>query len=169
MINSLFGAELLPIYKPLSSAEAAKLPYTTTTAQEVVASIPGSESLKVRFIDTPGLEFSREEFSDNSERCAARARDILLRCRGRLDRLKDPISAGRHPRGFSIPKSDWCCGYLVTHMISRAETQDLMLAYNLPAFAKGDTTAFLAGIARVNSLVKTASVSICFRACDGLP
>ncbi|KAL4075642.1 P-loop containing nucleoside triphosphate hydrolase protein [Scleroderma citrinum] len=139
MINTLFGAETLPIYNPLSSAEAAKLPYTTTIAQEVVVPIPDSEGLKVRFIDTPGLEFSKQEFSDINERHASRARDILLRCRGRIDRLKDPMFA-------------------VTHIISRAEMQDLMLAYNLPAFSKGDTTAFLAGIARVNGLVKTRGV-----------
>ena len=106
MINSLFGAELLPVYSLLSSAEAAKLPYTTTMAHEVVTSIPGSENLKVRFIDTPGLEFPRQEFSDDSERHASRARDILLRCRGRIDRLKDPMFAGRHVHGFFMPNSN---------------------------------------------------------------
>ncbi|KAI6046479.1 P-loop containing nucleoside triphosphate hydrolase protein [Pisolithus marmoratus] len=138
IINSLLGASVLPVYDPLSS-QAAKLPYTTTVAQEVVTSIPGNAGSKVRFIDTPGLEFNREEFSDSSERQASRARDILLRCRGRIERLKDPMFA-------------------VTHILSRAEMQDLMLAYNLPAFPKGDTTAFLAGIARVNGLVKPARV-----------
>lgn len=138
IINSLLGASVLPVYDPHSS-EAAKLPYTTTVAQEVVASIPSSGSSKVRFIDTPGLEFEREEFTDSGERQASRARDILLRCRGRIERLKDPMFA-------------------VTHIISRAEMQDLMLAYNLPAFQKGDTTAFLAGIARVSGLVKTRGV-----------
>ncbi|KAI6105376.1 P-loop containing nucleoside triphosphate hydrolase protein [Pisolithus sp. B1] len=138
IINSLLGASVLPVYNPHSS-EAAKLPYTTTVAQEVIASIPGSGNSKVRFIDTPGLEFEREEFSGSNERQASRARDILLRCRGRIERLKDPMFA-------------------VTHIISRAEMQDLMLAYNLPAFPKGDTTAFLAGMARVNGLVKTRGV-----------
>lgn len=138
IINSLLGTSVLPVYDSLSS-EAAQLPYTTTVAQEVVASIPGGGSSKVRFIDTPGLEFEREDFLDNSERLASRAKDILLRSRGRIERLKDPMFA-------------------VTHVISRAETQDLMLAYNLPAFPKGDTTAFLAGIARVNGLVKTRGV-----------
>ncbi|KAG6336330.1 hypothetical protein ID866_2755 [Astraeus odoratus] len=139
IINSLLGANVVPIYNPLSSAEVVKLPYTTTTAQEIVTSIPGSEDLKVRFIDTPGLEFARQEFSDDGERQDSRARDILVRCRGRIDKLKDPLFA-------------------VTHIISRAETQDLMLAYNLPAYPKGDTTAFLAGIARVNGLVKSRGV-----------
>ena len=32
---------------------------------------------------------------------------------------------------------------LVTPLIHRADAQDLMLFYNLPAFSKGDVTAFL--------------------------
>jgi nuclear GTP-binding protein len=42
----------------------------------------------------------------------------------------------------------------VTHIMSRADTQDLMLAYSLPAFSKGDTSSFLAGMARVSGLIK---------------
>jgi hypothetical protein len=43
---------------------------------------------------------------------------------------------------------------VVSNIISRADTQDLMLAYNLPAFAPGDPTGFLAGLARVSGLIK---------------
>ena len=46
----------------------------------------------------------------------------------------------------------------VTHIVSRANNEDLMLLYSLPAFIKGDTTAFLSGVARSNQLVK----KVCF-------
>jgi nuclear GTP-binding protein len=42
----------------------------------------------------------------------------------------------------------------VAHIVSRADTEDLMLFYNLPAFTKGDTNAFLSGVARSNGMVK---------------
>jgi nuclear GTP-binding protein len=42
----------------------------------------------------------------------------------------------------------------VTHIVSRANTEDLMLLYSLPAFTKGDSSAFLSGVARSNQLVK---------------
>jgi nuclear GTP-binding protein len=46
--------------------------------------------------------------------------------------------------------------YLVTvaHIVTRANTEDLMLFYNLPAFSKDDANAFLSGIARANGMVK---------------
>ncbi|KIJ70379.1 hypothetical protein HYDPIDRAFT_78599 [Hydnomerulius pinastri MD-312] len=138
VINSLLSGGALSIYNTYS-AMSAKGPYTTTSAQEVVAAIPGNDTLKVRFIDTPGLQYVRQEFTDESEKEATRARDILLRCRGRIDRLKDPLFA-------------------VSHIVSRADTQDLMLSYSLPAFTKGDPSAFLAGMARVSGLIKKRGV-----------
>lgn len=45
----------------------------------------------------------------------------------------------------------------MTHIVSRGDTQDLMLAYSLPAFLQGDVTGFLAGLARVSGLVKKVS------------
>lgn len=42
----------------------------------------------------------------------------------------------------------------VAHIVSRANTQDLMLGYSLPAFSKGDPTSFLAGMARASGLIK---------------
>lgn len=42
----------------------------------------------------------------------------------------------------------------VAHIVSRANTEDLMVMYSLPAFTKGDATAFLSGVARSNRLVK---------------
>lgn len=40
------------------------------------------------------------------------------------------------------------------NIVSRANNEDLMLFYNLPAFAKGDTIAFLSALARRHNLVK---------------
>ncbi|KAG9317115.1 GNL3L/Grn1 putative GTPase-domain-containing protein [Chiua virens] len=118
---------------------SAKGPYTTTSAEEVVVAVPGKEGRKVRFIDTPGLQFVRAASTTEEEREAERARDVLLRCRGRIERLKDPLFA-------------------VTHVVEHAETQDLMLAYGLPAFVQGDVRGFLAALARVSGLIKKRGV-----------
>lgn len=138
VINSLAHANLLPIYN-LNSAISAKGPYTTTSASELVLEFPDKKGGKVRLIDTPGLEYVRAEGVEEQEKEMTRARDILLRSRGRIDRLKDPLFA-------------------VAHIVSRADTQDLMLAYSLPAFSKGDLTSFLAGMARASGLIKKRGV-----------
>jgi len=49
---------------------------------------------------------------------------------------------------------------VVSQIISKANTEDLMLLYSLPAFAKGDANAFLSGVARANHLVKKVSVEV---------
>ncbi|KAG1780443.1 P-loop containing nucleoside triphosphate hydrolase protein [Suillus placidus] len=138
VINSLARADLLPIYN-LNSAISAKGPYTTTSASELVLEFPDKKGEKVRLIDTPGLEYVRVEDVEEQEKEMTRAKDILLRSRGRIDRLKDPLFA-------------------VTHIVSRADTHDLMLAYSLPAFSKGDPTSFLAGMARASGLIKKRGV-----------
>lgn len=138
VINSLAHANLLPIYN-LNSAISAKGPYTTTSASELVLEFPDKKGGKVRLIDTPGLEYVRAEGVEEQEKEMTRARDILLRSRGRIDRLKDPLFA-------------------VAHIVSRADIQDLMLAYSLPAFSKGDLTSFLAGMARASGLIKKRGV-----------
>jgi hypothetical protein len=54
----------------------------------------------IRVIDTPGISWATdapaaEEDSDSAENIEnIRARDILMRSKGRIDRLKDPIVAG---------------------------------------------------------------------------
>ncbi|KAF9224371.1 hypothetical protein BS17DRAFT_779690 [Gyrodon lividus] len=138
VINSLLGVDALSIYNTHTAA-SAKGPFTTALAQEVVVAIPGANTPKVRFVDTPGLQYVRAEYSAEKEKEETRARDILLRCRGRIDRLKDPLFA-------------------VSHIVSRADTQDLMLAYDLPAFVQGDLTGFLGGLARVSGLIKKRGV-----------
>jgi nuclear GTP-binding protein len=67
-----------------------------------------------------------------------RGQDVLLRNKGRIDRLKDPLPA-------------------VSYIVSRADTEDLMVFYSLPAFAKGDVDAFLMGVARAQGLIKKVS------------
>jgi nuclear GTP-binding protein len=88
----------------------------------------------VVFIDTPGLSWEHSEDAD-ADRARHRAQDVLLRNKGRIDHLKDPMPA-------------------ISYIVSRAETEDLMVHYCLPAFAKGDADAFLLGVARANSLIK---------------
>ncbi|KZP15119.1 hypothetical protein FIBSPDRAFT_1048353 [Athelia psychrophila] len=132
-INSLLGEVALPVYQ-LSSSSLA--PTTTSLPQEVTLEASGS---KIRVIDTPGLSWVAAEDQTLEERDIFRARDILLRNKGRIDRLKDPHSA-------------------LEHIVSRADTEGLMLLYNLAAFPKGDASAFLAGVARSNGMVKKAGV-----------
>jgi hypothetical protein len=57
---------------------------------------------------------------------------------------------------------------LVAHIVSRADTEDLMLFYNLPAFSKGDTDAFLSGLARSNGMVKKVRVYLPSSEADGV-
>ncbi|EIW82445.1 hypothetical protein CONPUDRAFT_123380 [Coniophora puteana RWD-64-598 SS2] len=137
LMNSLVKAMAVPIYSSASSA-LARRPHTTCTAQEVVTEIPGSGAKRVKLIDTPGLMFLHAE-SDQSEREKVRAKDLLLRCRGKLDRLKDPL-------------------FCVEHVMALANAQDLMLSYNLPAFTQGDPNALLASMAKVHGLVKKGGV-----------
>ena len=95
---------------------------------------------------------------DDEAANVVRARDILMRNKGRIDRLKDPEPAG-----------EWiivgiCAGsdvhfLVVDHFVSRATTEDLMLLYNLPAFMKEDSTAFLTGVARAKQLIKKVHLS----------
>ncbi|KXN83537.1 hypothetical protein AN958_01246 [Leucoagaricus sp. SymC.cos] len=129
-VNSLLQRASLPVYSLPTSSRG---PSTTTFPQEVTIDSNGKS---IRFIDTPGLIWSIEsESADAKSLEGLRARDILLRSKGRIDRLKDPSDA-------------------LAHIVERANTEDLMLMYNIPAFTIGDTTAFLSGVARSNHLVK---------------
>lgn len=49
---------------------------------------------------------------------------------------------------------------LVNHIVPNAKKQDLMLLYNLPAFADDDVNAFLNGVARSNNLLKKVCMSL---------
>lgn len=132
-INSLARKSTLDVYSP-SSSTTDHNPTTTPHALEVTLELNG---VSILFIDTPGLVWQPSEEVPPEERERRRAHDVLLRNKGRIDRLKDPLPA-------------------VSYIISRAETEDLMVFYSLPAFAKGDVDAFLMGISRAQGLIKKA-------------
>ncbi|KAI0959303.1 hypothetical protein AcW1_004162 [Taiwanofungus camphoratus] len=129
-VNSLTRKAVLPIYKFSSHMQDG--PSTTSYPQEVELEIDGKQ---VRIIDTPGLSWHSPSDLSDEGRERLRAQDILLRNRGRIERLKDP-------------------GPVVAELASRADREDLMLLYNLPAFAEGNPNAFLSGVARSNGLIK---------------
>ena len=133
-INSLARKAALDIYAPSSSTNG---PSTTPYALEVMLELYGKPVL---FIDTPGLAWEHSDDDDDADRARRRAQDVLLRNKGRIDHLKDPIPA-------------------MSYIVSRAETEDLMVHYCLPAFAQGDADAFLMGVARANALIKKVSKS----------
>lgn len=83
-INSLLHKSALPVYTLASSSRG---PTTTTLPQEVTVEANGKQ---IRLIDTPGLSWEADESTDVDN---IRARDILLRNKGRIDRLKDPSIA----------------------------------------------------------------------------
>ncbi|KAK0467843.1 P-loop containing nucleoside triphosphate hydrolase protein [Desarmillaria tabescens] len=124
VINSVAKKAVLPTY---SLATSSRGPTTTVLPQEVTIEEGGK---KIKFVDTPGLLWVDSELTEES-----RTRDILMRNKGRIDRLKEPTPA-------------------VVHIVSRANNEDLMLHYSLPAFSKGDVDAFLPGLARSHQLVK---------------
>jgi nuclear GTP-binding protein len=93
LINSLLKRAALPVYTLASSSRG---PTTTELPQEVTLEF---EDQTILFIDTPGLSFiskGEDEDEDGEGRVddsvleEYRARDILLRSKGRIDRLKDP-------------------------------------------------------------------------------
>ncbi|KAJ3849726.1 GTP-binding protein [Lentinula lateritia] len=128
LINSLAKTTVLPVY---SLASSPRGPTTTTMPQEITIQVPGNRTLRV--IDTPGYSWKIDKASSDWDE--VRARDILLRNKGRIDRLKDPSGP-------------------VAHLVSRANPEDLMLLYGLPTFPKGDVNAFISGIARSQQLVR---------------
>ncbi|KAL0951598.1 hypothetical protein HGRIS_008276 [Hohenbuehelia grisea] len=136
-INSLLRRATLPVY---TLATSSRGPSTTEYASRVVLGSDNESTVKaIHLIDTPGLSWQSSADSDDSEgvddSAVVRSKDILLRCKGRIDKLKDPLP-------------------VVAHIVARASTEDLMLQYNLPAFIKGSVESFLSGVARSQQLVK---------------
>ncbi|OBZ71764.1 Guanine nucleotide-binding protein-like NSN1 [Grifola frondosa] len=129
-INSLLRKAALDTFRLTSTAQDG--PTTTRHPQEVTLEIDGKP---IRLIDTPGLSWLPAPDASAEELERQRARDILLRNRGRIERLKDP-------------------GPLLAEVVSHANREDLMLLYNLPAFSEGDPNAFLSSVARANGLIK---------------
>ena len=64
------------------------------------------------FIYMPGIAWEPSEEASLEESEGRRAQDVLLRNRGRIDRLKDPIPA-------------------ISFIVSRTQTEDLMVFYGL--------------------------------------
>lgn len=56
--------------------------------QEVVIEAAGRS---IRLIDTPGLFWEYPEDASKEDAASLKARDVLLRSRGRIDHLKDPL------------------------------------------------------------------------------
>ncbi|KAJ7179512.1 GTP-binding protein [Mycena filopes] len=133
LVNSLLRKAALPLY---TLATSSRGPTTTTYAQEVTLEVKGKT---IRLIDTPGVAWAADAVAPDADSESVenvetiRARDILMRSKGRIDRLKDPISA-------------------VQHIVARSNTEDLMLLYSLPAFSAGNTDAFLSSVARAHQL-----------------
>ena len=71
-----------------------KTPTTTVLPQEVVVEVDGR---KIRLIDTPGISWESTEMTTEN-----RARYILLRNRGRIDRLKEPMAPGTLASGSGV-------------------------------------------------------------------
>lgn len=71
-------------------------PSTTAYAQEVSLEVSGKT---VRLIDLPGFSWSpKPEESVTEAEGNVRARDILTRNKGRIERLKDPQPVGKKGR-----------------------------------------------------------------------
>lgn len=85
LINSLLKQHTLPVYTVSSSSQA---PTTTELPQEVTLNTNG---VTITLIDSPGLSFASEDDVDESLQSQIRAKDILLRSKGRIDRLKNPL------------------------------------------------------------------------------
>ncbi|GJE84787.1 nuclear GTP-binding protein [Phanerochaete sordida] len=132
-INSLSRKQVLPVYKLSSSNDG---PTTTIFPQEVSIEAGGK---KIRLIDTPGLSWAALDEQSAEDVAHTRARDILTRNKGRIDRLKDPEP-------------------VVYEIAQRASRDDVMLFYNLPAFTEKDSSALLSALARANGLVKKGGV-----------
>ncbi|KAI5124889.1 hypothetical protein M0805_007318 [Coniferiporia weirii] len=129
LINSLLRKSISPIYKLATTSMG---PSTTERPLEVTLEHDGKQ---IHFIDTPALTWETPADLDGSSASKLRAKDMLLRNKGRIDRAKDPLT----------PVSD---------IVARANAEDLMLFYTLPAFTPDDATAFLSALARARGLVK---------------
>ena len=121
--------------------------------------------LTFKFIDTPGLSFipgspapalspsstsAAEDEDEELRRQTRLAHDILLRNRGNISKLNNPLPAA-------------------SYIFHRAALTDLLLLYNLPAVPEGDLEAFLGSLARrEGALHKRGAVVDLVGACRAL-
>jgi nuclear GTP-binding protein len=116
-----------------------------------------------KFVDTPGLSFipaasapalpssSTPDAEDEElQRQTRLAHDILLRNRGNISKLNNPLPAA-------------------SYIFHRAALADLLILYNLPAVPEGDLEAFLGSLARrEGALHKRGAVIDLLGACRAL-
>lgn len=115
-----------------NSLVGAKNPTTTTlTIGAAKINLGEDENSSVILIDTPGLTFIGEPFD--------RPAELLRRNLGRADKVKEPE-----------PLAKW--------IMKRANEEDLMLYFKLPAFASGDFDGFLKALANVSGRIKKRGV-----------
>ena len=86
MINALSRKSACPVYKLAN--KPTQTPSTTMYPQEIVTTAAGRS---IRLIDTPGLFWEYPEDASKEDAAILKTRDILLRSRGRIDHLKDPL------------------------------------------------------------------------------
>lgn len=84
IVNSLVRKAVVAVYSPTSSTDAWRT--TTTRASEIPVDVAGH---KISLVDTPGVSFEVEEDLDEN----LKTRDMVLRSRGRVDKVKDPVPA----------------------------------------------------------------------------
>ena len=101
LVNSLLHKAVVPVYQ-LNSSSLNDGPSTTPRAQEVTLDVEGK---KITVVDTPGYSWQPPSTPSEQESGEAiRARDILVRNKGRIERLKDPEPVGACPSSSpSIP------------------------------------------------------------------
>ena len=92
IINALSRKPSCPVYK--LSSKPVQTPSTTMYPQEVTVNVGGNSIL---LIDTPGLFWEYPEEASKEDAAILKARDILLRSRGRIDHLKDPLPPSTGP------------------------------------------------------------------------
>lgn len=126
IINSIQKKSTLVVYNPLMK-QIESSPSTTPHPQSVTLKY---KNQSYRFIDTPGFPFIPSSGPKNPEEVETqRARDILLRNRGNISKIKDPLPAA-------------------LYILSRAVVENIMVLYNLPAVQTDDYHGVLAGLAR---------------------
>ncbi|KZS97911.1 hypothetical protein SISNIDRAFT_481788 [Sistotremastrum niveocremeum HHB9708] len=131
VVNSLARRAASPVYSLATLGEGH-----SSTPYPINVPITTSNH-KISVIDTPGLAWEKQEEDESTGRELAmrRGHDVLMRSRGKIEKMKDPIPA-------------------ISYLISRADVEDLMLHYTLPAFGSSDHEAFLRAVARANGFVK---------------
>ena len=143
LINSLLRKSVMAVYNPSTPRDRDGTAPSTTLYPQCVTLTHKKRILK--FIDTPGLSFIPPPRPDSMEDAETRiARDVLLRNRGNISKIKDPLPAA-------------------LYLLSRAVMEDLLMLYNLPAVQAGDYDAFLSSLARKEgALQKRVGVVVYF-------